>query len=122
MTIEYPKTFKCDVFCETNISAKQLLQVKQHLQTVIHLKNVAKKGKIDKEQSSLTTIAPQMSKMNQFAVDVTKCFTRANIPLAKLKDKNVVEFFDKYINKPIPSDFTLRSITFQVYSMNVLKK
>lgn len=120
MTKEFPDVFKTDgsvlycLACDTDITAKQRCQVKQHVETSKHISNVARKNKSDTSSSQelLTTMAGstvQSRKTSKFTMDLAKCFLRANIPLHKIRHPDIVEFLEEHTKYTAPSEFTLRN-------------
>lgn len=120
MAKEYPGTFRSDdsvlfcLLCDSNVNAKQLCQIKQHLETTKHLDSVERKGKgaANKSQTLLTTLqetTDQNRNSSQFAMDLTKSFLEANIPLHKISHPSIVKFVEKHTKYAAPSETTLRT-------------
>lgn len=118
MVKDYPGIFRCDdsvlfcLMCDSNVSAKQLSQVKQHLETTQHLKNVGRKRGGNTSQSLLTTLqetTDQHRNSGKFQMDLTKCFLEANIPLHKISHPSIVKFVEKHTKYAAPSETTLRT-------------
>lgn len=116
MVKEYPGVFKTDntvlfcLLCESDINARQLFQVKQHLSTGKHLAQVAKKDqRANTSQNQALITEFNQVKVKPFELDLAKCFLNANIPLFKIRNEHVVNFLEKYTSKPIPSESLLRS-------------
>lgn len=115
---EYPKEFRCDksvlfcLLCDTEISAKQIFQVKQHRDTKKHLNAIQRKTGESSSQSLLTTLhetADRNRKISEFTMDLTRCFLEANIPLHKIAHPSMVKFVEKHTKHASPSESSLRS-------------
>lgn len=118
MVREYPAVFRTDnsilfcKYCECEVTADKLSHVKQHIATKTHQSNVEKKDRPNSGpslQQSLLTQNQQPQKINEFEMDFCKMFLEANIPLKKAVHPSVVQFFEKYTKKTLPSEFTLRN-------------
>lgn len=120
MTNDFPGIFRCDgsvlfcLLCDTNISAKQLFEVKQHMKTGKHAASAKRKsqGKSNTNQTLLTTLQETIDENRNssgFAMDLTKCFLEANIPLKKITHPAVVKFVEKHTKYTPPSEGTMRN-------------
>lgn len=119
MVDNHPRIFRCDgsvlfcLLCDTVVSANQLFQVKQHLKTAKHIESAERKsqGGSNSSQSLMTTFQQDIDtnrSSSVFAMDLTKCFLEANIPLHKISHPAVVKFVEKYTKYAPPSENTLR--------------
>lgn len=118
MSTEFPKVFRTDgsvlfcLACDTNVSAKQRFQVKQHVETNKHILNVNRKNRTNSSQALLTTLAEstdQNRNASKFTMDLATCFLQANIPLHKIRHPGVVKFLETHTKYTVPSEFTLRN-------------
>lgn len=117
MSSSYPSEIKTDgkiLFCKCcscNISAKQLSQVKQHLETVQHQN--AKKGRGVTTQSLISNFQQSSTnktgpKLSDFNLDICKMFVEADIPLEKLSHSAVKHFVSRYTPYTTPDPSTIR--------------
>lgn len=115
-----PGIFRCDssvlfcLSCDSVVTASQVFQVKQHLQTAKHISSAERKsqGGSGSSQSLLTTLPQDIDASRNssvFAMDLTKCFLEANIPLHKIAHPSVVKFLEKHTKYSTPSESTLRT-------------
>lgn len=117
MIREYPKVFRADdnilfcLMCENKAPAKKLFSVKQHLDSVKHKLAEARKSKnaAATSQTLMTSFQTPQSQVNIFHQDMCKAFMEANIPLHKTSHPSVVKFLEKYTNRAVPSESTLRN-------------
>jgi hypothetical protein len=91
--------------CQTNVKFDKRASVDQHRQTRTHRKSVV--------PSSLTSSQVRVSQSfirptsDSFTEDVVKAFLAADIPLAKLRNKHLIDLFSS-IGKTLPSESTCR--------------
>lgn len=95
-------------YCSTVVTATKKYQIQQHLRTTKHSK--LKEVNLKQKHQPLVTTAlvkpgPTRSKFNE---DLCKAFVSANIPLAKLNNKNLVQFLQEYTKQPVPDESTIR--------------
>jgi hypothetical protein len=92
--------------CETRVSAERRYIVTQHLKTDKHTRSVNrhKNATTSKIQQQVTLY----SKKCTFSKDLCKALLSANIPLNKVNNKDFRLFMEKYTNKEIPDESTLR--------------
>lgn len=117
VTKEYQNVFRSDqsvlfcLVCDIEIAAKQMSQVKQHVSTAKHLAGLKRKttNENNTNQTLLTTLNDANRDVGQFAIDLTDCFLKANIPLYTIRNPDVVKFVEKYTKYASPSEFTLRN-------------
>lgn len=108
---QYRGVFRADrsvlycLLCNCSVNGVKSWNVKQHLSTVKHLNAAEKRGK--KVQTLLTEFE-QPQPTNEFNADLCQTFLEANIPLKKAAHSSVVKFLEKYTNKTVPSESTLR--------------
>lgn len=115
---EHPNVFRADnsvlfcLLCDKEVKAKQMCQVTQHLSTAIHQAAIQRKNQAGSgtSQSLLTTLSTDLNRnASEFAMDLTECFTKANIALYKARHPDVVFFLEKHTKYAAPSESTLRS-------------
>lgn len=119
MTEEFPNTFKTDgsvlfcLLCDTDVPAKQRSQVKQHIDTAKHISSVSRKNNSGRREHQTLLTLPELTdrnpKASEFTMDLATCFLRANIPLHKIRNPNVVNFLEKHTKYAAPSEFNLRN-------------
>lgn len=113
----YPREFRCDAnvlfckMCDSQINAKQLFQIKQHLETGKHLANIKRKSGSTASQTLITTTVQDVATRdaNKFHMDLTRMFLEANIPLHKIADSSVSEFLEKYTKYASPSESKMKT-------------
>lgn len=116
----FPNVFRTDgrilfcKICEENVNVDQLSLAKQHMRTISHQTASDRKAEREKPGPSQRLITEYENpdggrKLNEFSMDLTDMFVRANIPLHKVTNQAVKSFFEKYTNHSIPSDTTLRT-------------
>jgi Protein of unknown function (DUF 659) len=91
--------------CEVRVSAEKKFTIQQHVASNKHIVGVQKKN--DKKTSCLQTLITTSSN-SCFNSDLCKAFLSANIPLNKLSQPTFRKFLEKYTNKSIPDQSTLR--------------
>lgn len=115
MVREYPKIFRADnnvlycIVCDCKAPAIKLSSVKDHLDSKKHIKATGIRSKSTKNQTLVTSFQTSQAEVNAFHMDLCKSFLEANIPRHKISHASVVELFEKYMNRPIPSENTLRN-------------
>lgn len=92
--------------CEIRVSANRRYIVTQHLKTEKHIRaiNRNKNETTSKVQQQLTL----SSKKSTFSKDLCKALLSANIPLNKVNNEDFRLFMEKYTNREIPDESTLR--------------
>lgn len=113
---EFPNIFRtngkilfCKI-CDNEISAKQIFQVKQHLQTAKHVSNLKRKENGNfLSQELISNCGEADRSANVFSMDLARAFLQANIPLHKIRNESVVTFIEKYTKFAAPSEYCLRS-------------
>ena len=96
----------CNI-CDVVVNHARKSNVTQHLETTKHLKGVTRgKDKNLRQQFIAKAITPVM---DQFAIDLAKTFVECDIPLHKLRLPAMKEFLEKYTDKVVPGETTLRS-------------
>jgi len=92
--------------CETRVSVERRYIVTQHLKTDKHTRFV------NRHQNATTSKIQQQvtlySKKCTFSEDLCKALLSANIPLNKVNNKGFRLLMEKYTNKEIPDESTLR--------------
>jgi hypothetical protein len=82
---KYILTFAIQLF-----TAQEKNYLSQHVQTTVHL----------------TSLNPEST--DNFCNDLCEAFVAANIPLSKLQNPVLKRFLQKYTNRPVPDESTLR--------------
>lgn len=110
---EYPDVFRTDdsilfcKFCDVALTGHKTSNVKQHIDTDKHKKNVsAANGSAALKQTFMSD--HQRPQFNQFNMDLCKTFLEANIPLKKTGHPSVIRFIENYTGKNMPNESTLR--------------
>lgn len=117
MVREYPKLFCADnnvlycLICEQKAPASKLFTVKQHLRTGKHVSLMKKKQDPNgtTSQTLMTNFQKPQPQVNMFHMDLCKTLMEANIPLHKISNKGLIDFLEKYTNRTVPSESTLRN-------------
>lgn len=114
----YPNVFRTDdsilycVLCECKVSLKLDL-VKQHVATKKHKLSAERKNHpsagASTSQSLLFTPQNPKKDVNRFHEDTCEMFLQANIPLKKIGHPSVVKYIEKYTERAVPSESTLRN-------------
>lgn len=110
---EFPnETFRSDgdilycTCCDKAVSTSQRFQVTQHIRTVSHNSNKERKSKV--KQSFITPSTSSEKSKSTFNTDLCRAFVQADIPLSKVNNPSLKCFLEKYIEKKIPDESTLR--------------
>lgn len=118
---EFPGQFRTDgrvlfcLMCDVEINAKQKSQVSQHLATSKHVTSSNRKNKgqePQKNQLLLTTMKGNNDEdrsVNVFAMNLTKCFIKSNIPLHTIRKPSMIQFLEKHTKYSVPSEPTLHN-------------
>lgn len=115
MLLEFPKIFRADnnvlfcTICDCKAPATKLSSVKNHLDTGKHKKAAAIKTKCSTSQTLVSSFQRPQPEINEFHMNLCKAFLEANIPLHKFSNPSIVNLFEKYMNRPVPSENTLRN-------------
>lgn len=113
----YPKVFRADntvlfcVVCDCKVEGNKIFSVKQHLNTSKH-KNAEKRkseSAASTSQTLVTAFQPPTLNVDRFHLDTCKAFLEANIPLKKIGHPSIVKYLEKYTDRAIPSESTLRN-------------
>ena len=99
------KILLCNI-CEPSVNYERKYFISQHVNTTKH-KNALSKP-IGKKISLLPTVIAMSSRKSQFALDLFTAFVNAGIPLWKLENPTLRQFFEKYTNEPVTSESSLR--------------
>ncbi|KAL3068683.1 hypothetical protein niasHT_032099 [Heterodera trifolii] len=105
----------------SQIPCSQYWDLKQHNETAKHSKNLARfsKKKSKQQQPFLTT---NENKQDQFSADLCKALVSANIPFFKLNKAVLSSFLEKYCQRTIPDQSTLRkNYLVQLFSETMTK-
>ncbi|KAF0723495.1 Uncharacterized protein FWK35_00031639 [Aphis craccivora] len=93
--------------CNVKVASEKRFSIIQHLKTDKHIRSAARleKNKTNNVQQLVTN---QKSKLSEFNSDLCKTLLSANIPLYKLKNTHFKSFLEKYMQRDIPDESTLR--------------
>lgn len=91
--------------CTVKLDYVRKSSIEQHLKTSLHQKNLKKKTK---KQTFLDLEADKVNEI--FARDLLEALTCANIPINKVENESIKNFFEKYLphNVTFPSSSTIR--------------
>jgi hypothetical protein len=105
----YGKVLFCKV-CEISFMAAKRFCVQQHCETTKHQKNLHLQSMKQNRQKLLfeNPETSSSSKTSQFHRDLCEMLLSANIPLNKASNKHFVSFREKYTNRSVPTESTLR--------------
>lgn len=118
---KYIKEFGEDVFCRVNLvlwckmcekAAKclQRFSVKRHIESAMHKAAVIRKRKVAQNDHSLEF--PESLELNPkqsvFSAELCDTFISAGIPLWKLQNVHLRNFLEKYTQRRIPTESSLR--------------
>lgn len=99
----------CKLCCKSFPDARKFT-LDQHVKSKTHQdalkRQEASKGA--KQQLLTASMSAGSSKRSDFFLDLCRAFTSADIPLHKLSNKRLRDFFEKYMNRPIPDRTTLQ--------------
>jgi hypothetical protein len=103
------KILFCKV-CEIGVMAAKRFCVRQHRETAKHQKNLQLQSMKQNRQKLLleNPETSTSSKTSQFHRDLCETFISANIPLNKVSNKQFINFMQKYTNRSVPTESTLR--------------
>lgn len=108
-------TFKTDgkiLFCKVcnkSVTADKMFTIKQHLSTTRHLELANKNNLTNITQTLIGECSTSQDKNVQFAEDLCSALVSADIPLYKIRNKNIISFLEKYTEYKVPSETTLRN-------------
>lgn len=93
--------------CNVKVASEKRFSIIQHLKTDKHIRSAARleNNKTNNVQQLVTN---QKSKLSEFNSDLCKTLLSANIPLYKLKNTHFKSFLEKYMQRDIPDESTLR--------------
>ncbi|KAF5287137.1 hypothetical protein FQR65_LT12323 [Abscondita terminalis] len=97
--------------CGKSISCGRKYLIDQHCGTQLHKRNCEKSKSAGMYQISMRqsiAVKKNKSEEEQFKFDLCKCLISSNIPLNKLSNPAFKGFLEKYCNKIIPDQTTLR--------------
>lgn len=114
---DFPSVFRCDEkilfcrMCDIVVNAKQLFQVKQHLETAKHIASVKRKSGESSSQELITNLSDSATDRdaNKFTMDLVQTFLNANIPLNKVCHPSIQGFIENYTKYAVPSVSKLRT-------------
>jgi len=103
--------------CEVKVAADKKFTVEQHISRNKHINGVELKKKHQQQSTSkIQQLITEPSKKSSFNHDLCHALLSANIPLQKLQNEAFKHFLEKYTNKIIPDESTLRKgYVFQCY-------
>uniref|UniRef100_A0A2S2QIM4 DUF659 domain-containing protein n=1 Tax=Sipha flava TaxID=143950 RepID=A0A2S2QIM4_9HEMI len=109
--------------CEVKVVADKKFTIEQHISRKKHVNGVELKNKNQELSTSKTQrLITEPSKKSSFNYDLCQALLAANIPLQKLQNETFKQFLEKYTNKLIPDESTLRkSYVFQCYQETIDK-
>ncbi|KAL4113091.1 hypothetical protein QTP88_016779 [Uroleucon formosanum] len=93
--------------CNLKVASEKRFSIIQHLKTDKHIRSTARleNSKTNNVQQLVTN---QKSKLSEFNSELCKTLLSANIPLYKLKNIHFKSFLEKYTQRDIPDESTLR--------------
>ncbi|KAF0760196.1 DUF659 domain-containing protein [Aphis craccivora] len=105
--------------CDRKIPCIKKSQLVQHVETNVHQNGIKRKSNSSKQVffSEATT-----SKVNTFNQDLCLSLVAANIPWKKLQNTEFRQFLEKYTNKHIPDESTLRKTYLGPCYQNVISQ
>ncbi|KAL4142184.1 hypothetical protein QTP88_004693 [Uroleucon formosanum] len=91
--------------CDLKVASEKRFSIIQHLKTDKHIRSAARleNNKTNNVQQLVTN-----QKLSEFNSDLCKTLLSANIPLYKLKNTHLKSFLEKYMQRDIPDESTLR--------------
>jgi hypothetical protein len=97
--------------CEISVMAAKRFCVCQHCETAKHQKNLHLQSMKQNRQKLLleNPETSTSSKMSQFHRDLCEMLISANILLKKVRNKQFTNFMEKYRNRSVPTESTLRN-------------
>lgn len=102
--------------CEVKVAADKKFTITQHVSRDKHRKGLQRQIAGTKNQTLLTV--PK----SPFFEDLTNAFLFASIPLYKLNQPTFHQFLEKYTNKNIPDESTIRkNYVCQMYENTLIK-
>lgn len=115
---KYVKEFGSDIFsedgkilfclvCEKSVSVKKKYDVVQHINTSRHKERVKHKSKVT-QQLITGSVGEQSSSSDPFFKDLCLALVSCDIPLWKLNSVGLRQFLEKYTNRKVPDESTLR--------------
>jgi hypothetical protein len=108
--------------CEVKVAADKKFTVEQHISRIKHINGVELKKKNQQSASKFQRLITEPSKKSCFNEDLCRALLSANIPLHKLQNETFKTFLEKYTNKTILDESTLRkSYVFQCYQETIDK-
>ncbi|CAH2012208.1 unnamed protein product [Acanthoscelides obtectus] len=99
--------------CSKQVSSNQKFQIDQHLATAVH-KEMEKRFNGKMQQTFVSTALCGSSQQNQdskneFYFDLCNSMVQSNIPWNNLEQPAFRKFLEKYCNRHIPNESTLRN-------------
>lgn len=115
---KYVNEFGSDIFsedgkvlfclvCEKSVSTKKKFDILQHINTTRHKERVKNKSKLN-QQLITGTVGEQSSSSDSFFKDLCLALVSSDIPLWKLNNEQLRRFLEKYTNRRVPDESTLR--------------
>lgn len=101
------EVLRCNV-CDVVVNHARKSNVTQHLETAKHLNGLKRRDEKRLRQPFLNSATLQPVK-DQFANDLAKTFVECDIPLYKMRHPAMKALLEKYTDKIVPSETTLRS-------------
>lgn len=124
---EFPdETFKSDSAilycscCDIAVSTSQRFQVTQHIATAKHKRNKERSSKL--QQTFIAASSAGSSRESTFNIDLCRALIRADIPFHKINNPDFKSFLERYTDKKIPDESTLRKNYLKDIYMETLVK
>lgn len=94
--------------CEVKVASEKKFTIEQHISRIKHKNGIERKHKNGIEYKQSQSFLTTSSKKSSFNYDLCQALLSANIPLHKLSNELFRTFLEKYTNKSIPNESTLR--------------
>lgn len=108
--------------CEKVVSVSQRFQVTQHIATAKHKENKERKSRLKQTFITASSTDSTGSGKSTFNTDLCRALIRADIPIHKINNPDFKSFLEKYINKKMPDESTLRKTYLKDIYMETLNK
>ena len=94
--------------CSVTVSSERRSSVVQHMQTAMHIRR--SKVPAGQEGSAINQLflSESIDRNQEFCMDLASMLVSADIPVSKLDQPPVREFFSKYLKPELPSESTIR--------------
>ena len=108
--------------CLTTVNINKRYFVLQHLKSARHKKAVSESSENIASTSQAVSLSPSLPSRDQFHQDLCKAFIDADIPLWKLGNQSLKSFLNKYTERNIPDESTLRKYYVDKYYTKTMDK